>query len=167
MRKCTKCGEEKIVSEFYLRSDGSGDGIRSDCKQCVRLNVAAYRKADPIRLKNTWLKQDFGITMEQYNELFAAQNGCCAICEAHPAKQKRHFAVDHDHATGKIRGILCTNCNTAIGKMEEDPIRMRRAAEYVEGANKSAVLNLVYLPHRGRRGGRIYPPGYKKVDLVF
>lgn len=76
------------------------------------------------RERRSWLMRQFGITLEYYNELLEAQSGCCALCKL-PEKVKtrngqvRRLAVDHDHKTGRIRGLLCFRCNIALGHLEE------------------------------------------------
>lgn len=64
------------------------------------------------------LQNKFGISTRQYNQMFDKQNGCCLLCEKHQAEFKKRFAVDHDHATGQVRGLLCMNCNCDLGKYE-------------------------------------------------
>lgn len=74
-------------------------------------------------------RQKFGITVEQYDALLAAQKGACAICSQPPGK--RRLAVDHCHTTKAVRGLLCVNCNTAIGKLNDDPVILQRAIDYL------------------------------------
>ena len=99
--------------------------------------VAANRKwraADPARYKalalKSRLKLSYGLTVEQYEALVSAQGGLCAICASDGGG--RRLAVDHCHATGKVRGLLCLNCNTALGKLGDSPSRLREAAAYLE-----------------------------------
>lgn len=86
--------------------------------------------------KNKWLKKDFGITLEDYNQLLASQEGVCAIC-LRPETQKtikggpKALAVDHCHQSGKIRGLLCAACNQAIGLLGDDPLRAETLARYL------------------------------------
>jgi hypothetical protein len=78
------------------------------------------------------LRYTYGISQEQYEELLASQEGCCAVCGKTPEEEGKNLAVDHDHATGEIYGILCTLCNkNLIGRIRE-PAAFRRAAEYLE-----------------------------------
>lgn len=78
----------------------------------------------------------FGISLEDYDRLFEKQGGKCAICGAvkPDAKHKgvAHFCVDHDHVTGKVRGLLCSSCNTGIGKLQDSPEMLRKAIAYLE-----------------------------------
>ena len=71
----------------------------------------------------------YGLRPGEYAELLAKQGGKCAICRKVP--RKRYLAVDHDHATGKIRGLLCFFCNSALGVFEFSPATARRAAVYL------------------------------------
>ncbi|MBU2051427.1 MAG: endonuclease VII domain-containing protein [Gammaproteobacteria bacterium] len=68
--------------------------------------------------RNTVLKRG-GITLEEYNQMFAKQNGCCAICGKHQSELKNRLAIDHNHETGEIRGLLCTSCNITLGWLEK------------------------------------------------
>ena len=72
-------------------------------------------------------------TLEKWNEMFMAQGSCCAVCRSPDSGRKTgHWCTDHDHKTGRVRGILCTGCNTAIGHAKDDPLRLRLLAEYLE-----------------------------------
>jgi hypothetical protein len=88
------------------------------------------------RHRSTRLKSKFGITLDDYNKMLEAQEGVCAICgEPERMMRKgtlRHLCVDHDHATGAVRGLLCASCNKAIGLMEDDTERLVAAAEYLD-----------------------------------
>ena len=77
------------------------------------------------------LKHRYGITEEQYDQMFKKQNGKCAICNQISEKA---LSVDHCHDTGKIRGLLCGNCNRGIGCLKDDENRIIKAAEYVKNA---------------------------------
>lgn len=81
-----------------------------------------------------------GLTYQRYQEILDAQGGMCALCEG-PWRgwsgQNGH--IDHDHKTGRVRGLLCGDCNTAIGRFGDDPVRLRRAAEYLERSDSTAL----------------------------
>jgi hypothetical protein len=93
------------------------------------------RKLDPDRYWEKDLKK-YGITPDQYIQMMFDQNGLCAICEGpetHLIKGKLPLlAVDHDHETGKVRGLLCSRCNNGIGHFKDSPTLLQRAASYVE-----------------------------------
>ena len=126
------------------------------CLECIRKAAAKYKltsgyletSKERIRLKKEsgeWyleaasriLKHEYGITLEEYNVILKKQNNVCAICQSEEilidkrtGKAKR-LAVDHCHKTDAIRGLLCWSCNTAIGKLRDDPQIIERAAKYV------------------------------------
>lgn len=76
------------------------------------------------------LRTRYGITEEIYLELLAKQDHVCAICQQSCASGRR-LAVDHDHATGCVRGLLCRRCNQLLGRMEDSPLLLERAAAYL------------------------------------
>ncbi|WP_189986634.1 endonuclease VII domain-containing protein [Streptomyces capoamus] len=113
---CLKCGEVKAWSEWHRNATAS-DGLSTRCKACR----AAEGRAGH-------LKRTYGITEAERDAMVVAQRGLCAIClDAPPAH------VDHCHRTGRVRGVLCFNCNSAIGKLRDDPDVGRRAVAYLEG----------------------------------
>ncbi|HJU02351.1 MAG TPA: endonuclease VII domain-containing protein [Actinomycetes bacterium] len=91
-------------------------------------NMAPAAKARYIRDAN--LKALYGISLPEYEELLQMQGGVCAIC-TRPPRGKRPLDVDHDHESGKVRGLLCGNCNRAIGLLDENPRLFDRAKEYL------------------------------------
>lgn len=78
------------------------------------------------------LRTKYGITVEQYAELLDKQGGGCAVCGKTPGEEGRNLAVDHDHKTGEIRGILCTYCNHRLVGKWRDGSLLRRIADYIE-----------------------------------
>jgi len=90
-----------------------------------------YKAAHPERRAATVRLNKYGITAEQYNALVEKQHGACAICSL-PCSSGRRLSVDHDHRSGKIRGLLCVNCNQSIGKFKDNPALLDRAAAYLE-----------------------------------
>lgn len=146
---CSKCKVEKprISFDKSYEKRCNGDDRRSDCTQCraeykksrykVRreemcAKARNYRKKHPDRIKNTDLKQRFGITLEQYNNMLAEQNGVCAICKS--MSSLRNLAVDHCHSTGKIRGLLCSYCNTGLGLFKDSLEILDKAKEYLNAS---------------------------------
>lgn len=82
-------------------------------------------------IQRAWrLKHYFGLTVDAYDELLLRQNGVCAICLRPPTKIR--LAVDHDHVTGAIRGLLCYSCNHLLGTVADDHERLARAAAYLK-----------------------------------
>lgn len=84
------------------------------------------------------LKDVYGLTLEAYSKMLADQGGVCACCGGPPRSvngqsgKVTEFAVDHDHVTKKVRGLLCSHCNRGIGLFQDDPAILRRAATYLE-----------------------------------
>ncbi|MFC9629609.1 endonuclease VII domain-containing protein [Streptomyces mirabilis] len=114
---CRTCGEVKPHSEWHRNSSAS-DGLSTRCKACRA-----------IRGREDHLKRQYGHTEAERDEMIASQMGLCVICLKAPAVH-----VDHCHETGRVRGVLCFNCNSAIGKLGDDPDAVRRAAAYLEGS---------------------------------
>lgn len=94
-------------------------------KQWQKDNPEAFAHS----VRKSGYQRKFGITIEQYDAMFTAQKGVCAICSQPPGK--RRLAVDHCHTTKAVRGLLCVNCNTAIGNLNDDPELFRRAIAYL------------------------------------
>ncbi len=89
----------------------------------------ATRRARRSR-HNSHLKEAYGITIEQYDQVLASQQGKCAICKG--GTSKRHFAVDHNHKNGNVRGLLCARCNTGLARFMDDITNIRRAVRYLK-----------------------------------
>jgi hypothetical protein len=94
---------------------------------------AAYRARNGDKQWAYCLARNFGLTVEQYNEMLISQGGVCAICRGKPRGRKTRLSVDHCHTTRKIRGLLCDHCNRAIGILGESPEVLARAADYLSG----------------------------------
>lgn len=117
MKQCASCGAEKPLSEFYVAPERKP---ATECNDCAS-----------IRNRKKKLKQRYNISLEDYNELYDKQAGCCALCGTHQSELSKSLAVDHCHSTGKVRGLLCFDCNTGIGKLKDDYNLVYRAAEYL------------------------------------
>jgi hypothetical protein len=166
MKRCQVCGELKSIEDFYRAAgmrDGYRNDCKlcnlaakkrryeADPKLAIarvkkwqqenadRLN--AYRRAHNARperkraLRDGYYRRNFGISAADVDSMLLAQNGVCAICGGAPTRAQG-WHVDHDHETGRIRGVLCQRCNHAIGLLDEDPDRLRAAADYLEGATR-------------------------------
>ncbi|MFE9473562.1 endonuclease VII domain-containing protein [Streptomyces griseofuscus] len=120
---CLKCGEIKPWSEWHRNATAS-DGLSTRCKAC--------RAAEG---RSGHLKRQYGLTVAERDAMVASQRGLCVICLKAPAAH-----VDHCHKTGRVRGVLCFNCNSAIGKLGDDPDAVRRAAAYLEGISWKPIL---------------------------
>lgn len=137
MKQCTKCKENKPLFEFNKHKRHK-DGLRFRCKKCESEDAKAKKKENlekdylGTRLKERAdnLKRMFGMSLEDYEQKATAQNNVCAIC-GNTCKSGKRLAVDHDHDTGKIRGLLCGNCNGGLGKFQDNPELLIKAAEYL------------------------------------
>jgi hypothetical protein len=100
-----------------------------------KAQVDAYNrkwlKQHPDRRHHYHLKSRFGITTEQYQEMLASQNGVCAICHKLNSNGRR-LAVDHNHATGEVRGLLCDRCNRLVGTIENNNLILLQAMAYLD-----------------------------------
>lgn len=101
------------------------------CTKCVRERSRKWRTDNPHRNRNNMLMRKYGITVEQFDVLFEAQGERCAICYGTVPGGTGHWPVDHDHETGKVRGVLCSNCNVSLGGFKDDPAVVDRAAAYL------------------------------------
>ena len=140
IKYCRYCGQNKPSAHFSPHPTTT-DRLNNKCKDCVRVyNKLRHAKRtreelDLINAKrranrNTWktdrkkhFKRSYGITIEDYETMFANQNGVCKICQK-TCKSGKNLAVDHCHKTGKVRGLLCATCNTSLGRIEaylQDP----------------------------------------------
>ena len=100
--------------------------------------VRAYAKAsyDPVKARAKGLRRKFGISLVQYDDMRAAQKPGCAICPATKPGGRGTWHVDHDHATKKVRGLLCQNCNIGLGNFKDDPARLTLALAYLRKHGK-------------------------------
>jgi hypothetical protein len=93
------------------------------------------RRSDPDvkrAERSSYLQRKYGLTIEQYDAMLAEQGGGCAIC-TRPPSESISLHVDHDHETGRIRGLLCFRCNNSLGDLEDSPQLLLAALNYVDG----------------------------------
>lgn len=122
--------------------NGIGGEFDFKSKEGRKAYQKAYREKTPLIQKARALRDSFNLSFDDYLQMFNAQNGVCAICkqpETHKRQGKlKMLAVDHDHKTGAIRGLLCSDCNTGIGKLKDDPMVIRSAIQYLEKSRMMA-----------------------------
>jgi hypothetical protein len=128
-KRCRECGYEG--PDFY-------GYLKSVCIPCYRKYQreydARYKAKRGYGKTREWsLRKLYGLTLADYERMLKEQSGLCAICGC-PAETQRHSTlhVDHDHESGKVRGLLCNGCNRGIGYMDDRPEVLRAAAEYLE-----------------------------------
>lgn len=146
MKICSKCSQSKEETEFYI--DRRYGRPKTRCKQCEiahnrnwRKTSPAYpawrkrQKLTPLRTKQYNLKKSYGISLEEFEAMRVAQDDCCAACGRAGWPGGKHPGtpcVDHDHTTNRVRGLLCSHCNSAIGYADDEPARLRGMAAYLE-----------------------------------
>lgn len=135
--KCVRCEEEKYPEQFP-DSKRKSNGKQSWCKSCYsEYNSSRYSENwETNYFKRLW--KVYGLTKNAFNELLDACGGLCQCCGVEMKRgvpaNKHHDAlcIDHDHKTGDVRGLLCRNCNMALGNIGHDPQVARRMADYLE-----------------------------------
>ena len=133
MKVCGKCKVAQHVSNFN-KHKGQKDGLQNYCRKCNKENRKKWASENPEKRRKRKLWTKYKITTEEYNEMLANQNNSCAICGTESTRNKSYkfFPVDHCHETGKVRALLCDYCNVGLGRFEDDPERLRKAADYLE-----------------------------------
>lgn len=138
VKRCTTCGVLRPLTEF-VKNKTTRSGRGSMCHPCKREHTRQVR-SDPIirardyrSIRAGKLRKKYGLTPAQVDEMFEKQGGRCAICGTdRPTKKgSKPFVIDHDHATGVVRALLCHSCNFGIGNLGDDPNRLMAAAEYI------------------------------------
>jgi len=140
-KKCTKCELEKPITSYY-NARNHKDGLRSECKTCVLLiqkknpNInaksAKWRSKNKDKVFDLNLRIRYGINLNQYNAMLEIQNHKCAVCNLDTRKLKRKLYVDHCHISGKVRKLLCLQCNTALGMLKEDINTIENLKNYIK-----------------------------------
>lgn len=148
MKTCVKCGETKPVSEFYPRY-GSPGKTQGHCKACHYLYTDSWRRRnlDHTNVKGRVYQgaSRHGLALAVYRELIKTLGDKCEACgtslKLHPGATERRTAlqIDHDHATGEFRGVLCMNCNTALGLLDDDAERIANLAAYLRRKQIAAI----------------------------
>jgi hypothetical protein len=154
-KTCIKCNVEKDLSNFSPHKRYK-HGVVNECKSCRvilkkefdnknrerylennRKNSTKFRtlNRDKYNLStkmSIYKKLGVVITKEEYLKLYEQQEGKCKICNMVPTGHKKTLCLDHDHITLKVRGLLCDNCNTALGKFKDDVELLQKAINYLK-----------------------------------
>ncbi|MEW9551625.1 endonuclease domain-containing protein [Nonomuraea sp. NPDC050783] len=143
---CPRCAEIKPIAEFG-RNRSHEDGLTDYCKPCHNQVMRDNRIKNHGSTRNYHLKRRYGITEDDFERMLARQGGLCAVCRRVPGT-----FVDHSHVTGRVRGVLCFNCNNGLGHFGDNTVLLELAALYLDGE----VLwpEFVVLPEAGREAGR-------------
>ena len=164
-KACNRCGVLwPHTEEFYRFYCKSGSKpwqqlLKAICRVCERKAAAEYNNArpekmkanakkryaenkerDPLYARRVNIQQKYGISQEEYETMLSAQHGNCAICNRHgnvlhANGRPQALAIDHDHETGAIRGLLCSLCNQGLGSFQDNGEFLLNAARYLKGAN--------------------------------
>lgn len=142
-KRCSCCKQNKEVGQFF-KEKAKPDGYSNYCKECTSIRgKVRYREKYPLKdgtrslfsLREWHLKTKYNITEDQYNNMLQEQSNRCLICNSESNAESKKFAVDHCHKTGKVRGLLCSECNSGIGFLKENPDIMLSAIEYLKKHN--------------------------------
>lgn len=147
VKVCTGCDRELPLDAFYQKSAEGVEGQRyktaygramGPCKECRKAKAREYKESPERKLQvREWnLKTIYGISLDDYEEMLSSQGGVCAICGDSPSGvgyRNNYLHVDHCHRTGKIRGLLCRNCNKGLGCFRDRIDLLHRGAEYLKG----------------------------------
>jgi hypothetical protein len=123
MKTCTKCGETKEPNEFRKDRTIKPDGLVRHCKSC-QAGLGDAKKA-----RTRWVRWKYKMSVEEYDALYAAQEGKCAICGTNGDTV---LYIDHCHASNEVRGLLCQPCNSGIGMFKDDPTLLSAAIQYLK-----------------------------------
>ena len=138
-KKCPCCGEVKPTTEFARNNRHGKWGFNSHCKACVNKKLKKYRLDNPEeynRIKRNQNLRKYGLTFEDQEGMLREQNYKCAICGQEiflfGSSQKLIAHVDHDHKTGKVRGLLCKECNSGLGYFKDNTEYLLSAISYLK-----------------------------------
>lgn len=136
--QCPRCTQIRPVGDFPLKGRYvHGDRRYGYCKPCH----SAYQRVQK-------LSRVYNLSVDDYDAMLEAQNGVCAICKRPPLKNR--LAVDHEHATGLIRGLVCWSCNRGLGYWNEDIARLLSACDYLTNPPAPVALGEERFGRRGR-----------------
>lgn len=137
-KTCSKCKTYKLIHQFAVNSKGK-HGFKSICKSCSnkaqRSLAKRRREEDPVKWsqyrRDKLLKSAYGMTQEDFDRMLESQDGGCAVCGVTENQVTDVMFVDHCHDTGKVRGLLCSLCNSGIGKLQDNPEIILKAYRYL------------------------------------
>jgi len=129
--KCDSCGQEHIQCGREIQRNSRP----RSCDNFKPHNWSGLEREDNI------MRKQYGISTQQFEELLEFQGGGCAICAKPIENIRRRMNIDHDHETNKVRGILCTGCNTGVGHLGDNIEGLKRALYYLENTPFNEYLN--------------------------
>lgn len=142
MKVCKRCLFEKQDTDFSPRKNRPVGQLRSYCKKCQAAYSRAHQRANPEKVRQgafvRELKRMYGLIPADVERMFADQAGCCGCCRREISLIRgveNYRRIDHDHATGKVRKLLCINCNAGLGQFKDRVDGLRQAIAYLEEHN--------------------------------
>lgn len=134
-RTCRLCKVTMPVTKFRVRNKAQGT-YRTECYECFKAAMRARYHAAPEKHRDRMRRTNYGLPLGEYDQMHATQDGRCAICgeretSLHSNGKPRQLFVDHHHATGKVRELLCMRCNMGVGQFRDDPSLLVKAIEYL------------------------------------
>lgn len=148
MKECSECKAVKPYSDFYPKTSARGKiysvsaaGYSYNCKECDKKARKAYVLANPEKCKSgdrAYHIARYGLSVADYNRMFAEQEGKCRGCNRHQTELKRRLCIDHDHKTDTVRGLLCAPCNLILGYARDNKDILSNLINYL---SESAVIN--------------------------
>ena len=133
-KNCSYCKLNLPLEDFH-KSKGHSYGRTAVCKTCQAAYSAKWYQENKERLipmmrSNAYFRQ-YNFTVEEYDLLYEEQNQGCAICTSPTGANNKRLAVDHNHQTGEVRGLLCDDCNIGLGKFKDNPSLLAKAINYL------------------------------------
>lgn len=128
---CSSCRKVKCLDDFYGTNGRSVSGF---CRRCVKAYTREWQARNPEQVRvyaRTVALKKYGLSRADYDEMLLRQRNECAICGGGTGGGRRALAVDHDHETGAVRGLLCGRCNTALGSFGDSEEILLRAVKYL------------------------------------
>ena len=132
-KTCTICGEVKSIDNFSIINKEK-NYRQGECRQCKNKHQTDKRQGtmqETKRTKKKRLKSKYNLSIEQYSEMIILQDSKCKICNNHIDDNKSKVCVDHNHTTGKVRGLLCNHCNSMLGFAKDNIETLKEAIVYL------------------------------------
>lgn len=159
MGYCSKCDSYKTIENFYDR------GTNRWCKVCAKQHNRSHYQTNRVANLLAQKRQNYGITETEYLRLLEAQGGLCAICGKPETKTYKGtlglLAVDHNHQTGEVRGLLCSACNVGLGSFRDDRELLEKALNYLYATDSERTEN-----HRPAIGSDYTPETKRGIESM-
>lgn len=131
------CGNTAVIRGEYLRN-GSSTSCGCFQKESARARMTKHGRTDKdkpkaydVYTREMHIKKKYGLSLDSYNSMLAQQENKCVICDYTFGQKKGDCYVDHDHESGKVRGLLCQHCNTGLGYFRDNSKRLLKASNYL------------------------------------